>query len=398
MLLFIHTSEEDAFMKTNLAALTASLFLLFSCTESSDRNIRYRQFDSETCNSNVENRTANIDEMEAIDSNNAHDYKITGTCKRDNSEVRVYIEGHPLDKQPTCNRGEWEISADITGIINKKERVQVAVSQAGSSDLLCKNVTNHFICPNGYIGVPQLDDFTNTNFCVMKYEAKLKSGTSPPSLYNRPILKAEAIAKGTLITRVNQEEAIKYCKENGAGYDLIDNDEWLTIAINIERELVNWSNGDIKIGSGNRLNIGNVSGTKTSSDEDEINDKRWSFNKRTHKLINTEYIWDFSGNLNEIVQHNISSLPVTYTGYIYQIPTSLRELFGPERDYSILDDRERLRGFGGLGYIQGNRFAGGLLRGGRNSRTAGIFSADTTVAPDRLKFRSDIGFRCVYHP
>ena len=397
MLLLIHIAEEDAFMKTNLFILTTCLFFLLSCADSSQRNIRYQQFDSATCNSNIERRTISINEMETMDSNNVHDYRITGTCERDNSEVRVYIEGHPLDKQPTCNKGEWEISADTTGIINKKKRIQVAVSQVGNSALLCKNVTNHFICPNGYIGVPQLDGFTNTNFCVMKYEAKVKSGTSIPT-HNRPILKAEAIAKGTLIKRVNEGDAIKYCKENGAGYDLIDNDVWQTIARNIEQEPVNWSNGTTNIGNGNRLNIGNTSGIESYSDDDDLNDKRWNFNKRSHKLTNTEYIWDFSGNLSEIVKHDISSLPTTYTGFIYKIPSSLKELFGPNRDYNILDDRERTRGFGGLGYMQGNRFEGGLLRGGSNSRTAGIFSVDTTVITSRPSFRTNVGFRCVYYP
>lgn len=397
---FIRTFEEDVCMKLKSLVLTIFLSLsLLTCTESPLSTGRYKQFDSETCNSNIERRTANINELENIDRSNAHNYKITGTCERDKSEVRVYVEGHPLDKQPICSRGEWEIAADVTGIVNKKKRVQVAVSQAGSSGLLCKNVTNYFICPNGYVGVPQLDNFTNENFCVMKYEAKVKSEKDLPTLSRRQIIKAEALARGALIQRVNTEDAIKYCKENGAGYDLINNDEWQTIARNIEQEPVNWSNEDLKIGNENRLNIGNVSGGATGdSNDNDINDKRWDYHKRTHKLTNTEYIWDFSGNLAEVVQHDISNLSTTYTGYIYKIPNALKELFGPDKDYTILDDRERLRGFAGLGYMQGNRFEGGIIRGGNNSRTAGIFSVDTTINTSRQDFRPSIGFRCVYHP
>ena len=380
-----------------LLVLTVFLSLsLLSCKQPTQSAGRYQQFDSETCNSGTERRTVNIDELETIDSTNAHDYQMTGTCERDNSEVRVHVEGHPLDKQPICSRGEWEISADITGIVNKKERVQVAVSQAGSSGLLCKNVTNYFICPDGYIGVPQLDSFTNENFCVMKYEAKVKTEKDLPTPTNRTLVKALALAKGFPIRGrgLTLEDAIKYCRENGAGYDLINNDKWQTIARNIEQEPVNWSKGDLKIGNENRLNIGNVSGVKINSDEDDINDKRWKLNKRSHKLTNTEYIWDLSGNLSEIVQNDITSLPATYTGYIYKIPATLKKLFGPDRDYSILDDRERLRGFAGLGYMQGSRASGGIVRGGNNSRTAGIFSVETTTHFNR----PNVGFRCVYHP
>ena len=384
-------------MKINLFFLTVFLFLSLSCTQQSSLNRTYQQFDRETCNANIDRRTADINELNEISSDNAHNYTVSGTCTRDNSEVKVYIEGHPLDKKPICNRGQWEVSVDITGIINKKERVQVAASQAGSSGLLCKNTTNHFICPTGYIGIPQLDQFTYNNFCVMKYEAKSRKSVSS-SPYNRPIIKAEAIAGGNLIKRVSEEEAFKYCKENGAGYSLINNKEWQTIARHIEQTKVNWSNGSIQIGNGNRLNIGNTSGQESTSNENDINDQKWHLNKRAHKLPNNEYIWDFSGNLEEIVLSNISSLPVEYSGYIYNIPTQLKELFGPDRDYTILDDRERIRGFGGLGFMTANRFEGSLLRGGSNSRTAGIFSGDTTITKDRVKARPNIGFRCVYHP
>ncbi|MYE07488.1 MAG: formylglycine-generating enzyme family protein [Oligoflexia bacterium] len=377
---------------TVFSLLTFSL----SCAQNSNRTNR-KQFDPEVCNSQIEQRTADINDLGLIDSDNASEYSISGTCERDGSEVKIYIEGYPLDQPPTCNRGQWKISVDITGIVNKKERIQVAVSQTGNSGLLCKNTTNHFICPQGYIGVPEFSNFTGSAFCVMKYEAKVPSGTSLGSPYNRPTLKAEAIARGVLIKGISEENAINYCKENGIGYKLITNDEWNTIARHIESVDVNWSKKTTRIQTGNQLNIGSISGIKTSSNDDDINDERWSLNKRTHKLPNNEYIWDFSGNLGELVQHNISSLPTTYTGYIYNLPTSLKNLFGPREDYTILDDRERINRFAGLGYMQGSRFSGAILRGGSNNRTAGIFSVDTTFEKDRT-LRPNIGFRCTYNP
>ncbi len=388
--------------------LIGFLFLFLSCSDGSgSRGKKQVQFNTQQCNDSNTEKTANIDELDPIDSSNANDYTLSGTCKRDKSEVTVYITGHPLDKSPICSRGKWEVSADITGIVNKKERIQIAVSQAGDRGLLCKSITNYFVCPDGYIGVPEWDGITSKSFCAMKYEAKVKSGTKLPTRYENIIIKAEGIANGKLIQRVTESQAIKFCQENGQGYDLLSNDEWQTIARHIEEEPVNWSKGDLSIGSGNKLNIGNISHPKEQTNEDDINDKKWRENKRYHKLTNTEYIWDLSGNLSEIVRHDITGLPtayhingtpVSYTGYVYKMPKSLKDLFGPNRDYSILDDRERRHGFAGLGYIHGNRFAGGVLRGGSNKRTAGIFSADTSLKKDRTDFRPKIGFRCVYHP
>ena len=383
-------------MNIYIILLSFLLSVLLSCEQSSTRRTQYQQFDRESCNSNRERTTVNIDEPTAIDNSNASDYTISGTCERENAEVKVHIEGHPLDVSPICNRGEWEVSVDITGIVNKKERVQIAASQAGSSGLQCENTTNYFVCPDGYIGVSEMDNVTFRAFCVMKYEAK--SNKRLPSPHQRSIIKAEARAEGVLINRITETDAIKYCEHNGPGYTLINNKEWQAIARHIELTAVNWSKGHTKIENGNFINIGNVSGIKTKSSESDINDKKWHKNKRTHKLLNGEYIWDFSGNLSEVVQHDIRSLPATYTGYIYKLPVQMKEIFGPDRDYTILDDRERINHFAGLGYMQGNRFEGALIRGGNNNRTAGVFSVDTTFTGDRLNYRGNVGFRCVYHP
>lgn len=385
---------EDFIMKVYLLFL--SLFLL-SCDNNRSSDNRYTKFDQVKCNSNQDRRTTDIGELDEIDSNNASNYKIYGTCTRDNSEIKVYVEGHPIDKSPLCQRGQWEVFANISGIVNQKARVQVAVSQAGNSDLLCKNTTNHFICPNGYIGVSQLSPYTSRDFCVMKYEAKTSEDLSGRGLYNLPLIKAESKAKGHLISGVivTQSLAIKACTQNGVGYNLINNDQWQTIARSIEMVDVNWSEGNIRIGGGNRLNTGNISNVSSESNENDINDKRWRESNRSHKLLNGEYIWDFSGNLTEIVQHNIGSAPVSYRDQVYNMPAALKQLFGPDRDYTILGNEGRLDG-AGLGYINTKNFKGGLLRGGGQGRRIGIFSANTDVDPERHYPKT--GFRCVYAP
>jgi len=382
--------------------MTKHLFILIfiplfflACPDQNNR-IEPQPFDKTACNIDTSNPPVTIDEPSEINNSNASDYSISGNCDRNGTEIELYIEGHPTYSNPLCNQGRWEISIDVSGIVRRRQRIQIAIANSRIRGRLCANTTNYFVCPNNYIAVPQLEDFGSRDFCVMKYEAKVSSSEDLPTLLKPKLTKALSLERGHLITRANEENAIKYCNENGPGYTLINNDEWQTIARHIEMTDVNWSNGTTNIKNGNRLNIGNTSSIKSSSNDASINDDIWKLNKRSHKLINGEYIWDFSGNLAELVQHDIVSLP-KYSGYIYKIPEALKEVFGPSRDYSILDDRERINGFAGLGWVQANRFNGGLLRGGLNSRTAGIFSADTSRATNNV-IGSNTGFRCVYHP
>ena len=391
-------SRRALVMKLSLLIILCGFFFL-SCAEQTARKA-YNPIDSTACKSNIENKTADFNEPSIIDIKNAGDYKMSGTCKNENSEVKIHIEGYPLERPPLCNKGKWKISVDVTGIANKRESVQLAISQPGESGFLCINTTNYFVCPQGYIGVPELGPYTSSAFCVMKYEAKSSSkiGGSP---FNRPLVKAEALAGGYLITQLSETDAIKSCKENGVAYDLINNDEWQTISRHIEMTDVNWSKGETKVQNGNRLNIGSTSVQK-SSDDDNISD-RWSFHKRTHKLPNNQYIWDFAGSLSELVQLlDIKHAP-SYGDYVYKMNDSkLKNLFGPEKDYSVFDPRQRHTGFGGLGFVNTRRFKGGLIRGGgamgSNIRTAGIFSADTTVDTKSSRGRLNTGFRCVYYP
>ncbi len=371
-----------------------SLFVLIACEDLTTlpRNVAP---DEMNCSSGREVRVT-IDTPEDSNSRNISEYEVSGTCERDNDEVKLYFESEPVLEFPTCNRGIWETSVDLSGIVNQRERFQIAASQGGGASR-CKQVINYFECPAGYVGVPELDNFYGEAFCVMKYEAKVRSESDFNDRFKRSgvILEAKSLASGYLITRVTLQEAIQFCEENGAGYTLISNKQWQTIARHIELTDENWSKDTITIEDGNLLNVGSVSGIKSSSDDSDTK-ARWSKNKRTHRLPNGEYVWDFAGNLSEIVKHSISSLPVPYDGFIYELPRELEDLFGSERDYSILSDRERINYYGGLGYARIRSFDETIIRGGSRRRDSGIFSVDTSSS--RTAARSDIGFRCVFQP
>ena len=376
-------------------------FLYPSCTN--DEEVEYYGFDRLACNSSREfselsiNLDTEDEDSYALDSRNASSYVLTGKCGNSGSEVRVYFEGRPMDRFPVCNRGSWKAGpVDLTRMSNQKERFQVAVSQGGG--VLCKNIKNYFICPENYIGVPKYEPYTYNDFCTMKYEAKHRDERSE-SEYRHVIVRAESSSDGMPITRVSIEDAVRFCKENGPNFDLISNDQWQSIARNIEREDANWSFNSTDVRYGNRLNTGNITSVKVGGVEDELSLEEWRQDKRSHRLSNGEYIWDFSGNLWELVKHNIRDLPDDYNGYVYHMPTSLKPLFGPEREYSILDDRpNQARDMAGLGFIRAGSFQGGVIRGGANLRTAGIFSVDTSIGRGRTDYRGNIGFRCVYYP
>ena len=372
----------------------AVVFYFWTSCAPSPNAARYDAFDLETCNRGAEDESMSIDDLPPASSSNASSYQLSGACNNDQSEVRIFIESFPLDEYPLCQRGKWQTTVDLTGIIAQKEEFQVAISS--SRGKICKEVKNQFYCPQGYIGVAKMHGFTDKDFCVMKYEAKSSESrqSSFASAQNRL---AESRAEGHVITRVTEIEARRYCTDNGPGYDLINNHQWQTIARRIETVDSNWSRNLAVIEAGNRLNIGNTAGIKqNSNDREEEDNINWSYDKRWHQLSNGAYIWDFSGNLWEIVKWN-SSLPnTTYRGYVHNMPQSLKQFFGPQRNYNVLDTSQRVWKIG-LGHISASSFKGALLRGGSDRQTAGIFSADTTKTKTGVA-RLNIGFRCIYTP
>ena len=382
-------------------------FYLLSCTPSYEP--RYERFGREACGKWDDTDPLTIDELEPANSRTASNYIISGKCDQNNAEIHIYIEGVQLDEFPRCRGGKWQTSVDLTGVIFQRRDYQIALSAGGRGGRLCSpDITNNFYCPNeGYIGVAKLEGFTDRDFCVMKYEARTseRSRSRDDSRQQGRIIRAESTINGTPITRVTETEAIKYCKENGPGYDLINNNEWQTIARSIEVVDKNWSRNRAVIESGNRLNIGSTGGIRIRSDDREEEYDNWRYSKRFHELSNGAKIWDFAGHLWEIVKINTHALPsgVTisnlkgYNGFVYEMPFSLKALLGPQRDYSILQDSTQREGRNGLGRIYADAFRGHLIRGGSNQQNSGIFSADTTKDSTGV-IRQNVGFRCVYYP
>ncbi|MDD4221340.1 MAG: SUMF1/EgtB/PvdO family nonheme iron enzyme, partial [Candidatus ainarchaeum sp.] len=176
-------------------------------------------------------------------------------------------------------------------------------------------------CPEGFIPVPGnfLYDTTNDSsmgFCVAKYEMKVdqngdgigdsntdcqdssygvwkndKAGCSYSdfNLVSSP--------EGYPLTDIKQTESIAACESIGG--HLITNNEWMTLARNIEQVPSNWSSGTIGEGYLPRGNT-NLGRAGSSPDPEGTGN-----NKRTLSLTNGEVIWDLAGNVWEWTNDNI---------------------------------------------------------------------------------------------
>jgi len=189
-------------------------------------------------------------------------------------------------------------------------------------------------CPDWFIPVPWNLEFNQPWFCVAKYEMKQAvwdawswnwtSGTwiiwtmnNPYCTISTPCANTWWIStittKWTITSKpdwypivwLNQYNAIEACKSIWAWYHLITNNEWMTIARNIEKQSSNWSWWIIWTtlnrwqSNANRVDWSTWAMTATMWEY-------WSpnngfINKRTHNLSNWQIIWDLAGNVWEHV-------------------------------------------------------------------------------------------------
>jgi prepilin-type N-terminal cleavage/methylation domain-containing protein len=256
-------------------------------------------------------------------------------------------------------------------------------------------------CPTGYIRVPGNSLYQTKDFCVMKYEAKAGSAT----------VAATTQAVGTPLVNINQSDANQACTNNGAGYGLITNAEWMTVARNIEAQNSNWYNPTPtpvnQVGSGG-LNRGHTDTGPGGALAASINDlegcvgytdgrtctNQWHVNRRTHTLSNGEIIWDLSGNVWEWTNDTIMGVNKPTGGSEFTAMTGYGSL-----SYDLIRPSNTWNSTQNMGqYFVGSTTGGpfAFLRGGDwtpNSTDAGVFTLDLTHTPSFTY--SSIGFRCV---
>jgi len=178
-------------------------------------------------------------------------------------------------------------------------------------------------CWTWYIPVPWNAEFNQKWFCVAKYEMSYDDWTWTLDInwntYDYVSSKYITPRNDYPITKLTQWEAITACLDIGKWYHLITNNEWKTIARNIELESKNWSSWTIGFWHIYVWNISIKPGWNTIWCSDTTwpkiywtktwwNDKiglsstrTTCSEKRQLLLSNSEIIWDFVWNVSEHV-------------------------------------------------------------------------------------------------
>ena len=280
-----------------------------------------------------------------------------------------------------------------------------AANSSTSSPCSTSNVSYQLTaCPTGYIAVSSNSVLgTTSDFCVAKFEMKNVSGV------------ATSQAASTPWVAISQLDAKTACTALGAGYDLLSNPEWMTIAYNIEATPSNWTDGVVGIGSLYRghsdnnpasllavtntadfyIGTGNSAANAVGAGKEQ---------RRTHTLSNGEVIWDFAGNAWESLDWSLGGPadlgPTSCTATLVEISTvncaALAAIdYMPGNPASI--PTASYRASYGIGKFYGGN--GGTPRrgGGFNSTDyAGIFGLGLDAGSGNPN--SAVGFRCVYRP
>lgn len=234
-------------------------------------------------------------------------------------------------------------------------------------------IRNRISCPDNYVFVYGNPSLGTNDFCVMKYEAKIKGNDTGSTTYSSS-MSAESRPSGTPWVNINQSQAL--IKSSEAGGHLITEPEWMTIAADVLSIKHNWSGGEV--GSG-YIYQGHVNNNPASALSAHQNDAEGltgitggtgtsvgTNSRRTLYLSSGDVIWDFSGNTYEWTQQqvNIPTLTLsqvgvpgdsatTFTWRDYTLSTlSLGNLAAPSRP-STLSSTPALSSISSWGSAQG---------------------------------------------
>ncbi len=339
-------------------------------------------------------------------------------------------------------------------------------------------------CAPGFIKVPGSSLYNTPDFCVMKYDAKCASTADPttglaPRFGTTGSGESNGHAYGTYknngagaaCTVDNNKEIVSsksgfpiayipesdstssnaeaYCKTNG--WHLINNNEWMTIARNVEQVPLNWCDqngtncgfppGTINkiLANGHNDSSNEVSAGGSSTDSALIagDDNQPCFGtttdgsnkcggkssqKRTLALSNNEIIWDFAGNVWQWVDNTVmrKDQPKSMTNGVLDLGWT-RSDFAPGSLASVLSDNGQGNALGynvfrpsnpswnannGVGRIYHYSSVTDtdttfytFIRGGnwKHGYDDGAFTVHMSPVPDKTNI-NDIGFRCVAVP
>ena len=255
----------------------------------------------------------------------------------------------------------------------------------------------------------------------MKFEAKSDGAGGVAAV---PVSKRD----GTPWVSIDQQDSITECSQLGMGYHLVKNNEWMSVTSNIAQNAGNWCQAD---GSScgaqgkdisatlvtnntlvlNRGHSDNNPGSACDGQYESVETDCSTFEpsatsheqKRVHRLLNTDRIWDLSGNVWEWVDYFNKTHKATPTTASFDEYTAVTGVTKMPKSYLVptaakkswwSDSWNSSQNIGKY-YASTNGAGGALLRGGgwHNGSESGLFSALLSHGPTHAG--TNIGFRCV---
>lgn len=365
----------------------------------------------------------------ASDDNATPSYKVTGVKARD--YVTLFSDSTcstkvSSDVQVPDEESEVTLSTNALPVGTYTLYTATRNSNGNYSNCIASGSAYEVLaaCPTGYIRVKANPSVgTNNDFCMAKYEMKNVGGVPTSEAAGTP-----------WTTTVSQTNAISLCDSlntpPASNYALMSNEEWMTVARDIEAVDSNWydpaTGEETSVNSGliNRGHSDNDPASAISADLDDDEGFSGTGNlatqdpeqKRTHMLSNDKIVWDFAGNAVELTSWTVTCGGGDCKKAYSQLNNPNADLFS-FREINLLDRRigengddemlpatyspttSSLDSTNGIGqYFFGSYNYGGVaVRGGRynDGAAAGIYSLNLYLAPaDTL---TGVGFRCVYH-
>ncbi len=204
-----------------------------------------------------------------------------------------------------------------------------ALGQSDESKNFVSDDRNSSLCQGleggSWVHVPADPDYGTSEFCVQKYMTSEVGGL--------PVAQVGTFPWDGIV----EKNAKSACAALGAGYHLVNNDEWMTIASNIAGDGRNWSGGSVGSGELTRghSDTNKPFGACPANEDDRlaylkeqnecVGIPTGTFNqRRTFYLSNNEVIWDMSGGWWQRVDH----APVD------EQPSSASDVFNRFTEYS----------------------------------------------------------------
>lgn len=266
-------------------------------------------------------------------------------------------------------------------------------------------------CPSNYVKVPNICAYNANEFCVMKYEAKVLNTA------------AVSVMTGFPTGNVTKAQAKAACEANGSRYHLITNDEWMATARAIEATPENWSLTTTPFLSKGKTDncVGPCPGppscpqpaaadtapcfTTTTGCDDRTNNA-FRYN-RTHRIFANGVIWDFSGNMFELVDHPFTMNATEGNNIGQDINSADGSKFAPplmDAQYKSanlshadvptvsMQPQAPVQNIGIL-YVTSQEESPNFTRGGDFCGFAGIYSVSLLRDSE---LGANVGFRCAY--